>query len=82
MFQYKLAILWADGVYEGFIAMGADEDDARCQALRSVFEQSARRGIGFKIIPPADVPYLPLKDREKLNEQWEAAIGFMGRHWP
>lgn len=82
MTRYKMAIVWANGVVSGYLAEGADEDDARSQALKMVFKDSADKGIGFTIIPPADVPSLPQSYRDGLNDTWEHQARMLDQSWP
>lgn len=71
MHRYKLAVRWADGVYEGFVGVGHDEDSARCHALQQVFNTSVEHKVGFKVISSADVPTLSEPARARLREDWE-----------
>jgi hypothetical protein len=77
-----MAIVWANGVISGYLAEGADEDDARSEALKMVFKDSADKGIGFTIISPADVPYLPERNRDSLNATWEHQARMLDQSWP
>ena len=79
--KYKLAVRWANGDIEGYLGEGSDEDDARCQALKSVFNDSAANGVGFTVIPPPDVPLLPREWQEVLNKHWDTVSKMLDDPW-